>query len=337
MIGGTEERARVSFAEALVETLYGKDQEQVHPLRNLDEGVTGYVFELLPLLRGIRADLENQNHRSHERGPDTSSTSSSVKEGEELVRLIKASLSSLPKTKLRIAHSSSSPHQILRLIRDVGVDLFDAHWAHRAADIGVALDFRFPTLNPNTSSAPPTQENGHIDLGHNLFSSAYANDHTRLASNFVTASDVVDTSTTTEEQHVCPCLACSPYSPASHLELSSTEDQAFIKAPQTLQPPYTKAYIHHLLHTHEMSSHSLLAMHNLYVMDAFFGGIRNVLRSPGGGAVFDEEAGRFCDTYDEGMNVFRESEGDWRTVELERGKGRLAREKEKLANGTSSA
>lgn len=331
MIGGTEERARVSFAETLVETLYGKDQEQVHPLRNLDEGITGYVFELLPLLRGIRAELERKTHHSPNEVLDTSSTTNEVKEGEELVRLIKSSLSSLPKTKLRIVHSSTSPHQILRLIRDVGVDLFDAHWAHRAADIGIALDFRFPTPIQDTPSTP-----SQIDLGHNLFNTAYANDHTRLASNFLTASDVVNTSTTTEEQHVCPCLACSPFSPTSHLELSSTEDQTFIKAPRTLQPPYTRAYIHHLLHTHEMSSHSLLAMHNLSVIDAFFSGIRKVLGGPGGGAAYNEEVDRFCATYDEGMNVFREAEGDWRRVELERGKGRLAREKEKLANGSSS-
>ena len=46
------------------------------------------------------------------------------------------------------------------------------------------------------------------------------------------------------------------------------------------QPPprhFSRAYLHHLLHTHEMSAHTFLAAHNLAVLDAFFAGIRSTL------------------------------------------------------------
>lgn len=323
-----------------METLHGKDQEQVKPLRILDEGITGYVFELLPLLRAIRIFAKNKNpdSTSHTNSiTDTTnneSTPSNPVETQDVTRLIKASLSPLPHTKLRVAYSSPSPHQILRLIRDIGVDLFDAHWAQKAADLGIALDFRFPfpeiQSSPGPASRPSTQPRGKRNLGHNLFLSSYATDHSRLASSFVAAAEVAkQPPTENDEIQVCPCSACSPLSPSSYLEHSTAEDHDFINAPPTIQPPYTRAYIHHLLHTHEMSSHSLLAMHNLSVVDAFFSGIRKMLGDPNGKDKFEEEVDRFCATYDEDMTILHEAEKDWNRVELERGKGRLAREKER--------
>jgi hypothetical protein len=42
------------------------------------------------------------------------------------------------------------------------------------------------------------------------------------------------------------------------------------------RPHYTRAYVHHLLHTYEMFAHALLALHNLAILDAFFAGMRRV-------------------------------------------------------------
>lgn len=77
-----------------------------------------------------------------------------------------------------------------------------------------------------------------------------------------------------------------------------------------------------------MSAHSLLVMHNLSVLDAFFSGIRNVL-SREGTAKFEKEMERFIEVYDESTSAFDLARKNWTEVGMARGKGRLAREKEK--------
>lgn len=81
-----------------------------------------------------------------------------------------------------------------------------------------------------------------------------------------------------------------------------------------------------------MSSHALLAMHNLTVIDAFFAGIRKVLNKPDGNEAFAAETGRFNATYDEELTVLKDARMDWARVDRERGKGRLTRER---AEGSS--
>ena len=91
-----------------------------------------------------------------------------------LTELLRASLDPLPADKLRIVNSPASPHEILRLIRDVGIDLIDAAWAQRAADIGIALDFHFPVPTPSSNNCPPprARDGGRRDLGHRKGSEA---------------------------------------------------------------------------------------------------------------------------------------------------------------------
>ena len=100
-----------------------------------------------------------------------------------------------------------------------------------------------------------------------------------------------------------------------------------------LKPPFVRSYVHHLLHTHEMSSHSLLAMHNLTALSNFLAGVREVI-ARGGGEEFEREVERFEATYDEDMAPWVEAEKMWLEVERARGKGRLAREREKQAAST---
>jgi len=80
-----------------------------------------------------------------------------------------------------------------------------------------------------------------------------------------------------------------------------------------------------------MSSHSLLVMHNLAVLDAFFSGIRSALAKPDATALFASEVTKFIEFYDEDMVVFEEARLMHSDVEYARGKGRLARERAKRA------
>lgn len=76
---------------------------------------------------------------------------SSLSLSPTLDELLRASLDPLPIAKPRLVTDVRSPHEILRLIRDIGVDVFDAGWVVKAADIGVALDFIFPVPSGHDS------------------------------------------------------------------------------------------------------------------------------------------------------------------------------------------
>ncbi|KIP09270.1 hypothetical protein PHLGIDRAFT_103075 [Phlebiopsis gigantea 11061_1 CR5-6] len=310
MAGAHDERARRVFAESLVERLYGKDLELIKPLRTLDEGLSGYIFDLVPLRTALAAYPQPHS---------------------VIPELVKTSLLPLPPRKIRLVHSPASPHEILRLIKDVGIDLFDAPFAQRAADLGIALDFRFPvsTAPPSTNQPCPPSERDHgkRDIGHNIFSPVYAHDHSRLASLFLDAASVHGLPDDhADRRHVCLCAACSPVTPDRCIKHSTLDAFDPRDAPKP-NLPYTRAYVHHLLHTHEMSSHTLLAMHNLTVMDQFFSDIRAFLADPDGQSRFCAEVERFHEVYDDRLSILDEARAMWAKVERERGKGRLARER----------
>ncbi|KAK7687992.1 hypothetical protein QCA50_008362 [Cerrena zonata] len=196
LVGGLEPRARTSFSESLVETLHGKEQEQIHPLHRLDEGVSGYIIDLLPLRLSRRLETFQ------------SLPGQTVLDPETYVELARASLAPLPQNKVRIAYSTSSPHEILRFIRGVGIDLFDSHWAQRAAHIGVALDFRFPVISDESSiwneeecSRPRVRSTGKRELGHNLYLEKYSHQHVRLASSFLDGTSP----SSIQDAVICPC------------------------------------------------------------------------------------------------------------------------------------
>ncbi|KAF8162653.1 tRNA-guanine(15) transglycosylase-like protein, partial [Crassisporium funariophilum] len=318
MSGGTSVPARKAFAESLTERLFGPDLEAIKPLQTLDEGVAGYTFDLVPLRQSLEAQEKKNAHASS----PTDLNPVIPSHTEQIIPLLKSSLEHLPETKLRLVNSTESPHEILRLISTVGVDLFDAHWAQRAADIGVALDFEFPVL----------EANGTRDIGHNLYDARYALDFNPFSSSFRGAlSKGVDVP-------ICPCAACSPIAPPTRLYHGvDTPDVAgdTAKDPSAgveYHPAFTRAYLHHLLHTHEMSAHSLLVMHNLEVLSSFFAGIRSVLESAPD--KWQEEVKRFLEIYDESMSVFDAAKVSWKEVEMARGKGRMAREKTKQEETT---
>ena len=318
MAGGTSLPARKAFSDSLLEHLHGSEANAIKPLTTLDEGVKGYTFDLVPL----RQCLEAQ-----EKTPHTSSlmdTNNPIPPHlKQIVPLLKTSLDPLPVQKIRLVNSTESPHEILHYISNVGIDIFDAHWAQRAADIGVALDFAFPVRSAGTKK----------DIGHCLYDTQYTLDFTPLADSFRGALS---------EDHatpICPCAACSPIVPATRIyhgadapDLLGMELRE--EASTIYRPHISRAYIHHLLHTHEMSAHALLVMHNLAVLDAFFAGVRQLISEAP--ERWEAEVLKFGDQYDEALAVFDRAKASWKQVELARGKGRLAREKKKEGNlGTS--
>ncbi|KAJ3809990.1 tRNA-guanine(15) transglycosylase-like protein [Lentinula lateritia] len=308
MVGGASAPARSTFAESLLEVLHGKEADAIQPRKCLDEGVAGYVFDMVPLRLAIEGVQGlSPNHST-------------------IVSLIQASLLVLPPNKPRLVTSARGPHEMLLLIREVGIDLFDTYWAQRAANIGVALDFSFP--------APIVT--GKRDLGHNLYDTKYTRDFTSMMGNH-----------DKDSPGICLCAACSPYStPSPEIIRHSSMDEPdkHRDSSDSPNPPYTKAFLHHLLHTHEMSAHSLLVMHNITVMDAFFAGIRGLI-SHNNASIFEAEIRRFFDTYMEDIDdmsrmetsVFERAEKAWGEVELLRGKGRIARETERVKAESAAA
>jgi len=93
-----------------------------------------------------------------------------------------------------------------------------------------------------------------------------------------------------------------------------------------------------------MSAHALLVMHNLTVVEAFFEGIREVLRGSGHAILLDVDHDSIDGTekkydwihevdlyaaYDGSLRVVDDATGMWKDVDLAREKGRLGREKER--------
>ncbi|KAL4264272.1 Queuine tRNA-ribosyltransferase-like protein [Pleurotus pulmonarius] len=323
MAGGASIAARKAFAETLDEALYAKEAEVLKPLKHLNDGILGYVFDLIPLRLSLKTEntILDGAPAVEDDDLDQGNTTRPVRALiADFIPLLEASLAPLPQSKLRSVNSTSCPHEVLQFIRDIGIDLFDARWAQRAADIGVALDFKFPLGEEPLDTLQ--QAHGKRDIGHNLYDTRYAHDFSRLASCFLDGASAPDLA------KACACAACSPSAPTSHISHSYIDSFAEVKG-STILPPYSRAYLHHLLHTHEMSSHTLLVMHNITVLDAFFAGIRSVLSQDNGKERFVTEVARFEKEYDEKLTVFDQARVLWAEVERARGKGRLAREKAK--------
>lgn len=82
---------------------------------------------------------------------------------EQVAALFNASLENLRSDKPRIGLRVAGPHAILRLVRDVGLDLFVDEWSSRCASIGVGLDFEFPVSTTTPNHKPKS------DIGHSFF------------------------------------------------------------------------------------------------------------------------------------------------------------------------
>ncbi|KAF8513733.1 tRNA-guanine(15) transglycosylase-like protein [Hysterangium stoloniferum] len=327
MVGGIKEAARSAFASSLKEPLDVKESH-VAQLETLDDGVSGYVFDLAPLRLALLAEQPRSLQSvlaaaaSVYRPTDDSITHS-------FVSLVHASLQDLSAEKPRLVNTALSPHEMLVLIRDAGIDLFDTFWAQQAATWGFALDFRFPVRTENLLSHGDSP--GQKQLGINIFDGRFATDFGRLAEHLMDRLEYSKHNSDLSEEDAlghatfCTCAACSP-TWANDPLIHSSVDERTVPSEEEPAPPYTRAYIHHLLHTHEMSAHSLLAMHNITVMNAFMRGIRSILQYEPDR--FSDEVARFQETYDGTLKALDDAKLCWAEVNLARGKGRIARERE---------
>ncbi|KAF8801904.1 hypothetical protein BYT27DRAFT_7341696 [Phlegmacium glaucopus] len=306
MAGRTSIPARRAFAESLLERLHGPEVEAIKPLEKLDDASESQRFYII------------------------SSRLPSPPPGVLLCHL--------PVTKLRLINSTKSPHEILQLVSTIGIDLFDAQWAkgaprfeklhgvdfflqglanplpnpyrprvpglipgaplqwaQHAPDVGIALDFQFPVCG---------SEIRRTEIGHNLYDSKFSLDFNPLANTFrgVCTADI--------DLPVCLCAACSPKSPSIRIFHGvHTPSNDELKSKPQYKPPFTRAYIHHLLHTREMSARALLVL---------------VSSSSEG---WMKEVDRFMEMYDESLGVFEAAKLSWTEVDLARGRGRLVRER----------
>ena len=329
--GGRRARARGEFSRMLLEKLTWPDTEKVGGLRTLDEGVAGYVVELVdlptkafrspppPNLNEPESQIEDDFEDAEVDGDDLEGNPAHVPVNPSTVTsLIRTSLELLPQSKPRIVHTAPSPHSILRLVLECGIDLFDTVWATEAADLGVALEFEFPAqAHPQPSGATATA--GLLPIGRSLFDEQYATDFSVLGAGLHNHSG---------------CASCHPRFRSAPLVHSRADERQSNKTADNAGPGYTRAYLHHLLHTHEMSSYTLLHLHNLAVVEEFFLSIRATLKLSHG--EFEREVRRFYDVYDSGMGILEEARARWREVEDARGKGRLKREREAAAKAAAA-
>ncbi|KAI6021885.1 hypothetical protein BKA83DRAFT_12347 [Pisolithus microcarpus] len=370
MAGGTSIPAREAFAYSLSEELYGPDLEAVKPIKRLDDGVVGYSFHVATLRGSVPKPLgprrrnqpngvfqqESPNMPLQDAGkllevptpengdvctsPPLPSSIAESPVSPDVALLLQASLRHLPEEKPRLVTGVRSPLEMLKLIRDAGADIFDADLAIAAANVGVALDFMFP-LSPDHG---PSEEGKKKDMGHNLYDHVYAHQYGRLSDCLAGAAE--SQSQFPAPLPICPCIACSPCSPASHIlhsrvDVQSHEGETDRNGNVMYGLPRSRGYLHHLLHTHEMSAHAMLVAHNLAVLDRFLSGVRDLLWGGDGNDIgegedrvtrFAVEVNRFEGVYDESMEVLCVAKKCWREVDLARGKGRLGREKEKQAS-----
>ncbi|KIM28280.1 hypothetical protein M408DRAFT_329615 [Serendipita vermifera MAFF 305830] len=304
LMGGCDSRAREEFSKGLVDKLDAPIAQGTGiALKRVEEGVTGYAVEL--------ADLPF-NELSTPPVPVTDSIQDAASDDDPdtMVNLLRASLGPLDTAKLRIAHSAPSPHVILRLIAEAGIDLFDAPWIAEAADLGIALDFRFP--------APPRSEPGGpaARIGRSLFEERFAMDFEPIGE--------LDSS-----------WPCQPVFSDSHILHGRLDSDQWSSSDKRGGHPkaFTRAYVHHLLHTHEMSAYTLLHLHNLAVMNRFFDNIRSYMsQTPLSTVEFSKEIVRFFEAYDLPGQLFDDARRRWKEVEDARGKGSLKRERETLRN-----
>jgi Queuine tRNA-ribosyltransferase len=231
-----------------------------------------------------------------------------------LLELIRSSFEALSPTKLRIVHSPPSPHIILRLIAETGMDLFDVPWLAEAADLGIALDFQFPV--------PPSMLGRDLarPIGHNLFEERFAMDFEPIGM----------------LERSWPCYATFSSGHILHSKLDGEQWDSLNGEPSSeanVARGFTRAYVHHLLHTHEMGAYALLHLHNLATMDRFFEDVRAFMSQKtllGGELEFTKEIVDFYETYELPDRLFEEARRRWKEVEDARGKGSLKRERDAL-------
>ncbi|KAI6132553.1 hypothetical protein EDD16DRAFT_1699700 [Pisolithus croceorrhizus] len=231
--------------------------------RRVPAGVTQYAAKYREANRSSNAKEREVRISS----PPSSFAGSPVP--PDTVLLLQVSLKQLPEGKPRLVTGVRSPHEMLKLIRDVGADILDADLAIAAANVGVALDFVFPL----PSDQRPSEGGKRKGVGHNLYDHVYARQYGRLSDCLAGAAE--SQSQFPAPPLICPCITCSPRSPTSHIHHSKVDVQSYEETDRNgYGPPCSRGYLHPLV---QMSAHTMLMAHNLVVLDWILSGVRDLL------------------------------------------------------------
>ncbi|XP_021922136.1 queuine tRNA-ribosyltransferase accessory subunit 2 isoform X2 [Zootermopsis nevadensis] len=222
----------------------------------------------------------------HKNGPDVENLTF-----EDVREILEESLKHLPNEKFRILHGCWNPGTVLSMV-ELGIDAFDSSYPYTVTERGGALIFQncinnlnIPSsatdalnaaepvtdieLKPETSisaqssSEPPekkkisTQEASHAEEDKYVVSKTQGHTTESQSSrlNKIYELSLLDEKYAedfTPLSRSCSCLTCQKH---------------------------TRAYIHHLLQTHELLGPVLLTIHNLHHYMEFFKSIREAIKS----------------------------------------------------------
>ncbi|KAI9747069.1 MAG: hypothetical protein M1815_004668, partial [Lichina confinis] len=192
--------------------------------------------------------------------------------------------------------STTTPQDILRDI-SLGVDIFATSLLTSATEGGIAFDFTFPA--PKHSTFAASANDGLSFLRNTIVSSTASRN---------TASKPEESGSTPTTANLGLVIAHSDGGSSAAenfslgLNLHLTEHATSTRPISEHCKCYTcrrhhRAYIHHLLVTEEMLAWVLLQIHNHYVFDRFFGGVRKCIETRGP-QEFEEERERFERVYE---------------------------------------
>ncbi|KAF3912823.1 hypothetical protein AA313_de0202173 [Arthrobotrys entomopaga] len=169
------------------------------------------------------------------------------------------SLSVLPEELNHLARLQSDvsigPHEVLEMV-DMGVDIFNVSFASLATDAGIALHFKFGDDNNANNTKDGGEEEEEEEGGVLL-------EQLDLATDMWNERFATDLSPLEEG---CGCYACQKHH---------------------------RAFIRHCLSAKEMTAWVLLQVHNLWVLEAFFKGVRRSIEQ----GVWERDRERFGRRY----------------------------------------
>eukprot|EP00887_Chlorella_sp_A99_P007224 scaffold2.g7224.t1 len=175
---------------------------------------------------------------------------------EERRAVLEAAIAPLSPGLPRLASTVGAPEEVLEAVTQ-GVDLFDMAYVAEATAGGYAMSFPFP-LKDDSSSVPAGSDGGPAGAAEHASAAGASGGGSGLAGRADGGGGCEDASKINlwglayREDGRPPVPGCACYTCRTH----------------------SRAYVHHLLHTHEMTAQVLLEVHNTHHYLAFFAAIR---------------------------------------------------------------
>lgn len=213
--------------------------------------------------------------------------------------VLEETLKHLPNEKFRLLHGCWNPEAVLNMA-ELGIDAFDSSYAYIVTERGGALIFQNAVTNLDICNAPADTLNGEEPaVGRNTKpkTSIYAQSFQPPEKKRQNSDDQQDTlladddkSVTTNTKGPASDLPEGTKPQSSRLNKKYEISLADEKYADDFTPisrscscltcqKHTRAYVHHLLNTHELLGPVLLTIHNLHHYMEFFKSIREALKS----------------------------------------------------------